>query len=450
MKKKAYSSVAVKDVQLAQLLARRAGAAVDVGCDIGKEHILVVLRWGPGDFEKPWRVRNPSELTRLRDLLVAAAQGRQVRIGMEPTGTYGDPLRQLLADAGLAVYRVGTKAAHDYAEVFDGVPSQHDGKDAAVVAELVGLEKGRVWPFTAGEAWEQEVRYWVARLVVETRQLQGWVGRLEGLLMRHWPELTRSVRRLTSVTLLQAVASYGDPRRLAADPGAAGQLEKWSRGRWGPEKLAQVVEAAGASVGVRVGVWSRRLLRGYARRALQAKRRVQRARRELRRLGQGHPVLEAQGQVVGLPTACVLWVYLGDPQGYESAGAYRKAMGLNLKERSSGRYQGELKLSKRGQAEVRRLLFFAALRWSQREPVRSWYLARKQAAAKGERRGGRSALVALMRKLALSLQPLGVRGGVFDVGRLFRKESAAASKRAAPASAPEGRAAPKGRGRVGP
>src|SRR6266851_3767000 len=135
MKKKAYSSVAVNDVQLAKLLAGREDAAVDVGCDIGKHNVLVMLRWGEADLEKPWRVRHPSELTR----------GRRLRIGMEPTGTYGDPLRQLLADAGLRVQRVGTKAAHDYAEVFDGVPSQHDGKDAAVVAELVALAKGRDW-----------------------------------------------------------------------------------------------------------------------------------------------------------------------------------------------------------------------------------------------------------------------------------------------------------------
>jgi len=206
MKKKAYSSVAVNDVQLAKLLAGREDAAVDVGCDIGKHNVLVMLRWGEADLEKPWRVRNPSELTRLRDLLVELSRGRRLRIGMEPTGTYGDPLRQLLADAGLRVQRVGTKAAHDYAEVFDGVPSQHDGKDAAVVAELVALAKGRDWPFTAGDAWEQQVRYWVSRLVVETRQLQLGVGRLEGLLMRHGPELSEQ-RRLTSATLLQVVAA---------------------------------------------------------------------------------------------------------------------------------------------------------------------------------------------------------------------------------------------------
>lgn len=420
MKKKAYSSIAVNEVQLPKLLAGRHGSAVDVGCDVGKRRILVMLRWGAGDLEKPWRVRNPSELTRLRDLLVELRRGRPLRIGLEPTGTYGDPLRQLLADAGLTVQRVGTKAAHDYAEVFDGVPSQHDGKDAAVVAELVALGKGREWPFTAGSAWEQEVRYWVSRLVVDNRQLQVWVGRLEGLLMRHWPELSQG-RRLTSVVLLRVVAEYGDPRRLAADPLAAAKLAQWSRGHWSPAKIAEVVRAASVSVGVRLGRWSRRLLRQYGRRALRAKRQVQRARRELTRLGRGHAVLEAQAQVVGLATACVLWVYLGDPRGYESAGAYRKAMGLNLKERSSGVYQGQLKISKRGQALVRRLLYFAALRWSQREPVRSWYLPKKKAA----RGGGRSAVVAVMRKLALGLQPLAVRGGVFDAHRLFGQPAAA-------------------------
>ena len=424
MRKKAYSSVAVKDVLLDPLLRGRDGAPVDVGLDVGKHRLLVMLRWGAGDLDKPWRVANPTELTRLRDLLVALARGRTLRIGLEPTGTYGDPLRQLLADAGLTVWRVGTKATHDYAEVFDGVPSQHDGKDAAVVAELLALGKGRVWPFVAGQEWEQQLRYWVSRLVVENRQLQLWVGRLEGLLMRHWPELSRG-RRLTSVVLLQLVAHYGDPQRLAADPEAATRLRQWSRGRWSEAQRTAVVETARGSVGVRLGRWPRRLLRQYARRALRAKRLVQRARRELTRLGRGHAVLEAQAPVVGLATAAVLWAYLGEPQGYESAGAYRKAMGLNLTERSSGRYQGQLKISKRGQALVRRLLYFAALRWSQRPPVQSWYVAKKKAV----RGGGRLAAVALMRKLALSLHAVGVQGSVFDARRLLGLRSAASAPR---------------------
>jgi hypothetical protein len=67
------------------------------------------------------------------------------------------------------------------------------------------------------------------------------------------------------------------------------------------------------------------------------------------RLTKDHQVIQSQKPAVGLTTACVLWMCLGDPQNYHSAGAYRKAMGLNLSERSSGMHQGKLKLSKRGQ-----------------------------------------------------------------------------------------------------
>jgi hypothetical protein len=37
-------------------------------------------------------------------------------------------------------------------------------------------------------------------------------------------------------------------------------------------------------------------------------------------------------------------------------------MGLNLAERSSGKWQGKLKISKRGSSKVRRWLYMAALR----------------------------------------------------------------------------------------
>ena len=52
----------------------------------------------------------------------------------------------------IAVQRVSNKASHDYAEVFDGVPSQHDGKDAAVVAELAALGKAQPWAYQPAES----------------------------------------------------------------------------------------------------------------------------------------------------------------------------------------------------------------------------------------------------------------------------------------------------------
>jgi transposase len=135
----------------------------------------------------------------------------------------------------------------------------------------------------------------------------------------------------------------------------------------------------------------------------------------LRQLAAGHPVLEAQGKVVGVPTACVLWVSTGDPRDFDSAGAYRKAMGLNLAERSSGTYQGRLRISKRGSARTRQWLYFAVLRLVQQCGVRPWYEAKK-ARHEGE---ARRVLVAVMRKLAVALYHVGVRNEGFQPRRLF-------------------------------
>ena len=110
---------------------------------------------------------------------------------------------------------------------------------------------------------------------------------------------------------------------------------------------------------------------------MAARREAERAQRHLRRLAEGHAVLQAQGKGVGVPTACVLWASTGDPRKYHAAGAYRKAMGLNLVERSSGQYQGRLRISKRGSARARQWLDFAALRLVQNCGVRPWYEAKK-------------------------------------------------------------------------
>jgi transposase len=110
-----------------------------------------------------------------------------------------------------------------------------------------------------------------------------------------------------------------------------------------------------------------------------------------------------------------LWVSTGDPRKFDSAAAYRKAMGLNLVERSSGTYQGRLRISKRGSARTRQWLYFAALRQVQKCGVRPWYEAKK---ARDER-DARRVLVAVMRKLAVALYHVGVRSEEFQPRRLF-------------------------------
>lgn len=127
--------------------------------------------------------------------------------------------------------------------------------------------------------------------------------------------------------------------------------------------------------------------------------------------------LEQQAAQVGAITAMVLYAALGNPRAYPHAGSYAKAAGLHLRERSSGKYQGQLRLTKRGPSVARFYLYFAVLRLIQEHgPARRWYEAK--VARDGGRRG--KALAALMRKLIKALWHVG-QGAAFDQRLLFNE-----------------------------
>jgi hypothetical protein len=134
--------------------------------------------------------------------------------------------------------------------------------------------------------------------------------------------------------------------------------------------------------------------------------------------------------VVGKATACVLFVTVGDPRNFPCGAAYRKAMGLNLKERSSGKFQGQLRITKRGSSAARRWLYFAALRLIMRSSVRSWFEAKKR---KDSGRG-QAAVVGVMRKMALAVHVVATRNETFYASRLFpgRPLPSRAAREAAP------------------
>jgi transposase len=165
-----------------------------------------------------------------------------------------------------------------------------------------------------------------------------------------------------------------------------------------------------------MGRWARREMKDIARAILARRRQIRRCRRQLRGLVQDHPTIQAQAPALGLVTACVLWVCLGDVSNYPSAAAYRKAMGLNLRERSSGQHKGRLSITKRGQRLTRKWLYFSALRWLRDPAVKAWVKRKKERDGEGQ---GNKAVVAVMRRLALAAWYVGKHGEAFEASRLF-------------------------------
>lgn len=412
-RRRKYRAVSVKNVNL-DSLEELAEGSLTVGLDISKDEVFVVVRDVTGEFLRPWKAKQPTELRLLVELFQALSKKRPVVFGMESTGTYGDAIRQAMTDSELEVHRVSGKAKSDYEEIFDGVPSAHDGKDAAIIAELVALGKSQLWPHQQISEFESRMRVSVDWLDTQQDIYQTWLGRLEAQLARHWPEATK-ILGLTSVTLLRVLVHYGGPSQVTEDPEAAQRLRGWGSHFLSEKKIQAFCRSAQTTVGVRMTREEQLQLQRYAEQALEVRREINRVKKQLQEMSTSCESLTSLASIVGSATACVLFVSLGDPNKYHCAEAYRKSMGLNLKERSSGKHKGKLKITKRGSSQARRWLYFAALRLVQQPGVRGWYEAKKK---KDKGQGGR-AVIAVMRKLALAIWHVTVRGVAFDPYRLF-------------------------------
>lgn len=333
---------------------------------------------------------------------------------LEPSGTYGDPLRYQAQDLGFSIYRVSPKRSHDYAEVLDGVPSHHDGKSAWILARLHCEGISEPWDLESEQ--HRNLRALIKEADIYQLQKAQGQGRLESWLARHWPELHKIVA-LRLVSVLELLAHYGSPVEIAARKAEARDLmAKASRYCLKASKIDAVLDSAHRTIGLAPTTAEASLCRALAREMLRNRRALAEIEKRISAEATGSPSLAALGQVLGICTAAVLVTEVGDPLSFTNTRSYLKAAGLNLRENSSGLHQGRLHISKRGSSRARRWLYLAALRWIQSDRIaKAWYDRKVQ------RDGGRikqKAVGALMRKLVAGLWHV-ARGNEFDSRKLF-------------------------------
>lgn len=247
-------------------------------------------------------------------------------------------------------------------------------------------------------------------------------NRLEAKLQRHWPELPQHLGA-KSITLEQLLIEYGSPAKMMDDEKKARALiQKISRGHLSQEKIEGVLEASKQSIGVpciEMECWQLQQL-GEDLQHVRLKKKA--IKQKLEALVENDPELSLIGEVVGKVTTAMLLSNRLDPRDYSSTGAYLKAIGLNLKEKSSGQHKGQLKITKRGSGQARKYLYLAVLRLVRLNPVmKRWYQNKlRQHGQKNKNRW----LIALMRKLTMGLWNVG-RGSRFDANKLFNMKGVA-------------------------
>ena len=158
-RKHIYSAVDVERLDVAVILQTLAVGCI-VAIDVAKTKFVAALATATGEVLKLVKFDHPRQTVAFLGLL-KALRGAELepKVVMEPTGTYGDALRYQCHRLGVPVHMMPPKHTHDFAEVFDGVPSMHDAKAAAVLAKLQAVKPAPVWqPETEAQ---RDLRAWV-------------------------------------------------------------------------------------------------------------------------------------------------------------------------------------------------------------------------------------------------------------------------------------------------
>ena len=142
MKKRIYRRMPVNDFQPETISHADLGGKLVFAIDVAKVDMVAAIAAADGRVLQTicWKApdQNPAVLAILRSFRGA---GITVETVMEPSGTYGDVLRHQLEKDAFPVFMVSGKRTHDAKEIFDGVPSLHDAKAAAI--RLLAIPNGR-------------------------------------------------------------------------------------------------------------------------------------------------------------------------------------------------------------------------------------------------------------------------------------------------------------------
>jgi len=413
MKKRIYRATELTKVNIEQLAEKVKGKRVVFGVDIAKQdNYGAVMLWAEKEPVMTIKWRHPERSSQMVQVLKDLGAST-VEVAMEPSGTYGDPVRKLFWEEGIAVYRVSAKRSHDAAEVYDGVPSWHDAKSGAVIGKLHMDGASTLWEMES--FCRRDLTAVVNTMDMIQQQYQQNTHRIEALMARYWPEAGEIVD-LGRATFLELLGAFGSPQAIANSQDKARQLLRRIGGCFlGQEKIDRLIASARTTIGVAMTEIEAEEAGFLARRTRQLQQELRQAKKRVEVQGAQRKSIVAMSKVTGKATAAVLVAGGGDPTEYPTPTQWVKGLGLNLKERSSGRHKGRLKITKRGSGRARRWLYFVVLRFIQHDAVvKAWY-ERKIARDGGVKM---KALIAIMRKMAAGLWHV-ARGSEFNAHKLF-------------------------------
>ncbi|MDP1422125.1 IS110 family transposase [Peribacillus simplex] len=352
-----------------QLIERISDTHLIVGVDIAQQlHVARAVNFRGIVVGDPLTFENNEEgfvklLSWIQNLLKLKNLDSTI-VGMEPTGHYWINLSKWLDKQNIEVVTVNPHLVKRNKENRDNTQSKSDKKDALVIADMV---KNGYYSFVrpTSESFEK-LRVLISnrdvivkRLVMSINQVNRWVDVV-------FPELRQVFK---DVTCKGAIATL----RLFPTPDEISSLETLDVMRgWkslmkrqpGPKKAQLLINLAKSSIGTGQALDAykfhlEQLLEEYDLAVKQLERVEQNVKEVLYKIPFAKKLLIIKG-ISEISLAGILGES-GDLSGFSHGNSLLRHAGLHLAEASSGKWKGQIVISKRGRSRLRRFLYLATM-----------------------------------------------------------------------------------------
>lgn len=289
-------------------------------------------------------------------------------IGLEPTGHYWFNLANWLLEKGIHVALVNPVTTHRNKENRDNSPSKNDPKDAEVIADVVG--RGYYTDYTPqAEGFERlkvlmnDREYWVKYQISLGNRIIRWID-------LYFPEFRQVFQDWTvdrSIASLRQFPLPSDLHGMEADEVIEGWRKQGMRragGVSGKAKAVHLIMVAKCSIGdIRAQEEARRDLRRLLDHYENLTKQLEEIQQEITALLNDIPMTKQLLSIpgMGVITVAALLGFAGDLSHYAHGRQLLRRAGLNLAECTSGKFKGQIKLSKRGDSALRKYLFLGVL-----------------------------------------------------------------------------------------
>jgi transposase len=302
---------------------------------------------------------------RLVDELTAI--GRPILVGFEATGNYHRTLAYRLLSAGFDLRLVSSVALARTREALHNGWDKNDPKDAQVILHMLRIGATQVYvdPLAADINDLQELSK--THEVISRAKTQTWHRILTHYLPLYFPEIARFAGNSRSDWFLALIERFPTPGSITALGVEAFTGEAWSlvgRKVSKAQLINDIYETASSSIALPVpedaaAITMFRIIIAQARSLIQQRNQIE-ALAQTRLAGNRDYGLLRQIPGIGPINALTILAEAGDLRRFRHHRQFLKFCGLDLATCQSGTFRGRTKLSKYGNARLRRTFWMAA------------------------------------------------------------------------------------------